>query len=500
MEQIDKTVQSPLPTIEDLWVKITILEQENAYLRRLIFGQKSERFVPSNDKQMPLPGMEKSADKAPTKTETISYIRKKRENAKITPHGRSPLPAHLPRVEKVIEPDEDVTGCKQIGKEVTESLEFKKPELYVLATIRYKYARPDGEGVIIADLPSMPIPKCEAGASLLAHLLVSKYVDHLPFYRLRQQFKRTDKYDIPASTLDGWFKASSDLVLPLGLLLREMISKSTYLQVDETPFRVQDPMVKGKCHTGYLWPYLDPVQGICVFDYQPTRSRAGPSAMLEKFSGALQADGYDGYNQFEHRHGIVLLGCFVHARRYFDKALDQDKDRAAWMLTATQKLYQVEKKAREAEMSFSERYQLRREESTPILIEIKDWLQKNGTQVLPASLIGKAINYTVGMWPRLERYITDGRFEIDNNLIENAIRPIAIGRKNYLFAGSHDAAGRAALIYSLVTTAKHHDVNPTEYLEFLIRNISEYPYHKLADLLPQNWKTNSASQACQLSA
>jgi len=222
--------------------------------------------------------------------------------------------------------------------------------------------------------------------------------------------------------------------------------------------------------------------------------------MLEKFSVALQADGYEGYNQFEHRAGITLLGCFVHARRYFDKALDQDKDRAAWMLTAIQKLYQVEKEARDAGMSFSDRYQLRREKSAPILIEIKDWLHKNGTQVLPASLIGKAINYTVGMWPRLERYITDGRFEIDNNLIENAIRPIAIGRKNYLFAGSHDAAGRAALIYSLVTTAKHHEVNPTQYLEFLIRNISDYPYHKLADLLPQNWKTKFASQTGELSA
>ena len=151
MEQIDKTVQPISPTIEDLWVKIAQLEHENTYLRRLIFGQKSERFVPGNDKQMPLPGLEKSADKASAKTETISYTRKKRENARITPHGRSPLPAHIPRVEKVIEPDEDVTGCKQIGKEVTESLEFKKPELYVLALIRYKYAKPDGEGVIIAE-------------------------------------------------------------------------------------------------------------------------------------------------------------------------------------------------------------------------------------------------------------------------------------------------------------------------------------------------------------
>jgi transposase len=494
MDQIDKTVQAP--SIEELWLKISVLEQENAYLRRMIFGQKSERFISAaDDKQLPLPGLDQPKQKLPAKTETINYTRKKRENAKITPHGRSPLPAHLRRVEKVIEPAEDISDCKVIGKEVTETLEYKQPELYVLATIRYKYAKPDGDGVIIAPLPAMPIPKCQAGASLLSHLVVAKFVDHMPFYRQRQQIKRTDDYDIPASTINGWITATCDLLAPLEPILRELISKSTYLQVDETPLRVQDPNLKGKCHTGYLWPYLDPIQGICLFDYRPSRNRDGPSAVLEKFSGALQADGYDGYNQFEHRADITLLGCFVHARRYFDKALAMDKERASWMLEAIQKLYLVEKEARDANMSIHDRYKLRHEKSAPVLLEMKHWLQQNGAQVTPASLIGKAINYTVGMWPRLERYLIDGRFEIDNNLIENAIRPIAIGRKNYLFAGSHDAAKRAALIYSLVTTARYHDVNPEEYLEHVIQNISDYPYHKLADLLPQNWKSPSANQS-----
>jgi transposase len=494
MEQIYKTVQSP--NIEELCLKITALEQENAYLRRMIFGQKSERFISAaHDKQLPLPGLDQPSKKAQAKTETINYTRKKRENAKITPHGRSPLPAHLRRVEKVIEPAEDISNCKVIGKEVTETLEYKQPELYVLATIRYKYAKPDGEGVIIAPLPSMPIPKCQAGASLLSHLMVAKFVDHMPFYRQRQKIKRTDDYDIPSSTINGWNKATGDLLEPLEPVLREHILKSTYLQVDETPLRVQDPSLKGKCHTGYLWPYLDPIQGICLFDYQPTRGRAGPSAVLEKFSGALQADGYEGYNQFKKRDGITLLGCFVHSRRYFEKALGQDKERASWMLEAIQKLYHVEKEASLAKLSFEDRYTLRREKSAPVMADIKDWLQKNGTKVTPASLIGKAINYTVGMWPRLERYMTDGRFEIDNNLIENAIRPIAIGRKNYMFAGSHDAAKRAALVYSLVTTARYHDVNPEKYLEYVIQNISDYPYHKLADLLPQNWKSLSANQS-----
>jgi len=489
MEQIEKTAQ-PQPSYEELLFTVEQLKQEIANLRRMIFGQKSERFVPVDADQIALPGLEAPSRKSP-KTETINYTRRKREKAKVTPHGRSPLPAHLPRIEVVIEPEGDLGGCKRIGEEVTETLEYKAAELHVLRTIRPKYAKPDGEGVLIAPMPSMPLPKSEAGASLLAHILVSKYVDHIPFHRLRQQFKRNSQIDIPASSIDGWFKGASALAAPVGMLMREMIKSSSYLQADETPIRVQDPTVKGKCHTGFMWPYLDPVQGVVVFDYQPTRGRNGPDKMLEEFSGALQADGYEGYKHFEHRAGITLLGCFAHARRYFEKALDQDKERATWMLAAIQKLYQVEREAREANLSFTDRYQLRQEKSVPILVDIKEWLYQNSTKVLPASLIGKAINYTVGMWPRLERYITDGRFEIDNNLIENAIRPIALGRKNYLFAGSHEAAQNAALIYSLMATTKFHNVNPAEYLEYVFQNILDYPFHKLADLLPQNWKTRS---------
>ena len=477
------------PTYEELEQTVLLLKTELTQLRRLIFGQKSERFVPVKNADQLMMSMDGLTvlDKAVT-TETITYTRKKPENSQITPHGRNPLPAHLPRVEKVIEPAEDVTGCKRIGEEVTETLEYKKAELYVLRTIRPKYARPAGEGVIIAELPSMPIPKGEAGASLLAHLLVSKYVDHLPFYRLRQQFKRTDKVDLPASTLDGWFKAASDLVAPLGLLMRMMIAESSYLEADETPIRVQDPTIRGKCHQGFMWAYLDPVQGLCVFDYQPTRGRAGPAGMLKNYTGALQVDGWNAYDQFESRPGVMLLGCFAHARRYFEKAKEQDNERATWMLTTIQKLYQIEKLARETGLSFPQRLELRQEKSKPIIVEIKAWLDENGVKVLPSSLMGKAINYAVGMWPRLERYITDGRFEIDNNLIENAIRPIAIGRKNYLFAGSHEAAARAASIYSLMATAKYNDINPTEYLEFVVSNISDYPFKQLADLLPHNWK------------
>jgi transposase len=480
------------PSYEELLFTVDKLKQELATLRRMIYGQKSERFIPADAAQILIPGLDLPNRQA-AKTQTVpSYKRKRREEAKVTPHGRAPLPAHLPRVEVVIEPEQDVTGWKRIGEEVTETLEYQAPKLLVRRTVRPKYARPDGEGVAIAAMPSMPLPRSEAGASLLAHILVSKYVDHIPFHRLRQQFKRNSQMDIPASTIDGWFKGACLLASPVGDLMQRLIKQSTYLQADETPIRVQDPEVQGKCHTGFMWPYLDPVQGLIVFDYQPSRGRNGPAEMLKNFSGALQADGYDGYNQFEQRADITLLGCFAHARRYFERALQQDQERATWMVTAIQKLYLIEREAREAGLSYQDRYQLRQQKALPILAEIKEWLHQNGTKVLPASLIGKAINYTVVMWPRLERYVTDGRFEIDNNLIENAIRPIALGRKNYLFAGSHDAARNAALIYSVLATAKYHDVNPAEYLQSLFETILDHPFHKLDELLPKNWKTKAS--------
>ena len=488
MMKLEKTAQKP--TYEELELRVQALEAELAGIRRIIFGQKSERFVPVPEEQLAFPGLPPVQPLLTVSKEQIkSYSRQKR-TIKVTPHGRSPLPEHLVRVEEVIEPDVDISNCKKIGQEITETLEYKKAELYVRRIIRPKYAKEedDDDSIVIADMPSMPLPKCQAGASLLSHILISKYVDHLPFYRIRKQFKRTADIDIPASTISGWFTATSELLEPLGNAMRLMITESSYVQVDETPLKVQDPMVKGKCHNGYMWPYLDPVRGICVFDYRPSRGRAGPDEMLKTFSGALQADGYDAYHHFEHSQNITLLGCFAHARRYFEKALDQDKERASWMLTSIQELYRIEKEARDAGMSHTERYRLRQEKSVPVLADMKKWLDQNVAKVLPQSLIGKAIHYTLGMWKRLERYVTDGRFEIDNNLIENAIRPIALGRKNYLFSGSHDAARHAALIYSLMATAAYHEVDPSEYLEFVINNISDHPWKHLSELLPQNWK------------
>ena len=481
------TAEKQLP-YDELLAENIQLKQELADIKRLIFGQKRERFIPGNsDHQLSfgLGGLEPLAGYKES-TEQITYQRKKK-TTKYTPHSRQELPAHLPRKEIIIEPEESTEGLKKIGEEITEELEFEPGNLFVIRYIRPKYAKGESEGVIIGDLPSRPIDKGIPGPGLLSHIFISKFVDHLPLYRQRQQFKRQG-VDLSASTLDNWVTSGYDLLFPLYELQRERIIKKEYLMADETPIQVLDKLKKGKTHRGYFWVYHDPLGKEILFDYQYTRGRAGPFEILKNFNGFLQTDGYNVYDEIGQWEFIALLGCMAHARRYFDKSLSNDKKRSEYMLSQIQELYKIEAFARDNHFSHEERYNLRQRESVPMLDEIKAWLDTEALQVLPKSTLGKAIGYMLGRWKYLKRYVDDGRFEIDNNLVENAIRPVALGRKNYLFAGSHNGAKRAALIYTLVANAKLQGLEPFAYMRDVLTQIADYPYKDLADLLPVNWK------------
>ena len=472
---------------DELYSENLKLKHELADLKRLIFGQKRERFIPGQlDNQLSFGlGLEPSAGMEDT-AEQITYQRKKK-TTKYTPHSRQELPAHLPRKEIIIEPEESTAGLSKIGEEITEELDYLPGNLFVNRYIRPKYAKGKSEGVIIGDLPSRPIDKGIPGPGLLSHIFISKFVDHLPLYRQRQQFKRQG-VEISASTLDNWVTSGYDLLLPLYELQRERIIKKDYLMADETPIQVLDKAKRGKTHRGYFWVYHDPLEKEILFDYQYTRGRAGPFGILKDFNGFLQTDGYNVYDEIGQWESITLLGCMAHARRYFDKSLSNDKKRSEWMLTQIQDLYKTETFARNNHYSHEERYNLRQKEAVPILDEMKDWLDTTALKVLPKSAMGKAIGYMLGRWKYLKRYVEDGRFEIDNNLIENAIRPVALGRKNYLFAGSHNGARRAALIYTLVANAKLQGIEPFAYMRDVISRIADYTYKDLEDLLPVNWK------------
>lgn len=491
LEEERNTLEQQLSTLQE---KYQLTQEELTWLKRQLFGRKSERFLGADPNQLTLELEGMIERKREEELQTVSYQRKKPTNEDKPGHGRMPLPSHLRREEITIEPENLPEGSKKIGEEVTEVLEYKKAEIYVRKYIRPKYALPKEGGIKVAHLPSLPIPKGNAGASLLAHILISKYVDHLPLYRLQQQFKRLG-IDISDKTIGGWVAAGSDLLTVVYDRLVIRTQKSGYVQADETPIRVLDKDKKGECHKGYFWIYQSPLEKTVCFQYRKGRGKAGPKEFLENFQGALQADGWQVYDMFEKANGITLLGCMAHVRRKFDEARGNHLELAQYALTEIQKLYAVERKARESGLDAEKRKELRQNESAPILKGLKTWLMDNapakGSRVTPKSTIGMAISYALSMWGRLERYLEDGRYEIDNNLVENSIRPVAIGRKNYLFAGSHEAAQRAAMIYSLVATCKKNDVDPSEWFSDVLSRIQGHPINKIDELLPNNWKKSA---------
>ena len=460
--------------------RIQKLEQQLEQLLRSQFGSKSEKFsVPENQIELgfnlpPIVQPEK-------KKETITYEREKRSGTS-NHKGRIALPDHLPRIDKIIEPKEDVSGMIKIGEEVTERLDCDPGKLFVTRIIRPKYARKNKEGVVIADLPSSPIERGKVGASILALIIIQKYVDHLPLYRQIEMFKRMGM-DIPSSTMSDWVKLAGELIAPLYEALVKKILQSDYLQADETRIQVLDRDKKKKTHRGWYWTYRDVHTGLVLFDYHESRGRERPSERLQDFTGYLQTDGYEVYNQFN-KEFITHVLCMAHARRYFEQALSNDKEHAEYALKEIQKLYVVEKYCRENNLSVYDRLDLRQEKSVPVLQELYQWLKDTVVKVTPTSAIGKAIAYALPRWERLMLYAHDGRLEIDNNLVENAIRPIAIGRKNYLFAGSHEAAQNAAMFYSLLGTCKLKGIEPFQWLKNLFEVLPDSKANKLEELLP----------------
>src|SRR6056297_3795068 len=464
------------------------LNQKIAQLQRMIFGQKRERFAGDPDQgRLPFEaGADERSQQQTRYEEKITYVRNK--PSKSNHNGRLPLPDHLPVEEIEIYPEGDLSQMVCIGREVTEELELEPARFYIKRYIRYKYAPADGNGTpCLGDLPDRVIDKGIPGPTLLATVLVDKYVDHLPLYRQRQRFLR-ENIPIAQSTLDGWASQAMDRLEILYNHLAAETKARGYLQVDESRIKVLESPKKGSCHQGWYWVYHSPIEKTVLFDYQPTRGAPAPKRILDGFKGYLQTDGYSVYEGIGRREDVVHLACWAHARREFEKALDNDRERASAALSWIQDLYAVERQAREEELSPDDRKELRLEASLPIINQLGAWIHAQAKQVLPKSQIGKALAYSAKRWDALSAYLYDGVLEIDNNLVENTIRPLALGRKNYLFAGSHEAAQRAAMVYSLLGTCKLHGVNPTQWLTHVLANVLQTKYNDVKLLYPQNCK------------
>jgi transposase len=470
---------------EELINQVTDLQHQVALLQKMVFGPKNERFkiaaeVPANQLSLGV-STEPIAEVKVERKVVKGYDRKKVSiEAKKHP-GRNPLPSSLRREEIIIQPTEDVSGCVRLEDEITEVLEVKAAEFYVKRYVRPKYVRKEGEGVAIGKLPSRAIEKGIPGASVLAMLIIGKFIDHLPVYRQLAIFKRAG-LTLHYNTVLDWTNNGLSVLEPIYDHLRRKILSSHYLQADETGIKVLDSEKKGSAHQGYLWAYRDVSSDLVLFEYQRGRNKEFPAEILKDFKGYLQTDGYAAYDQFRKRHGVTLLHCMAHARRKFKEAESNDKERSSYALKTFQEIYNIEREIKD--LSGDERKRIRQESIIPKLEELHLWMIEQCKHVTPKSPIGKALAYSLKLWEGLITFTTDGQLEIDNNRIENEIRPVALGRKNYLFAGSHESAQRIAMIYSLLASCKTNGIDPMKWLTQVLEELPNRNVNEIDDLLP----------------
>ena len=487
----------PLSDYQKLESEVLDLKQRIAWFERMMFGRKSERFVPAE----PVPGQlnlvfdPEQAEVAEQSVRQLieAHERKVPEKKENSHHGRVPIPADLPRVEEVIEPEEDTDGMKRIGEDVTEVLEYEAGRIWVRRIVRPRYARAEanegaGQGQIVqAPAKDMPLGRSKAGVSLVAHILMSKYVEHLPLHRLIARFARSG-LKVPPATMGQWVKTGADLLLILYEAYKKVVFETFYLQMDETTLKVLEGE-KGRAHLGYLWAVFDPINKLPFFFYQPGRNHKAPKKLLERFAGVLQCDGFGVYETLSAKlDDLALMNCMAHIRREFFDAQSNDAQRAQTALTLIKLLYEVEEKARNLGLDAEQRLELRLKESKPIFHTLGEWLHTEYNKVTPASAIGKAIKYALNRWKNMVLFFANGNIEIDNNLVENIIRPVAIGRKNYLFAGSHESAQRTAMLYTFFAACKHHGIDPEKWLTDVLNRINDHKVSQLKELMPQNWR------------
>ncbi len=475
--------------IKELTDQIILLKDYLRQEKQNRFGRKTEKNL---DKDMPLlPTMERIFDEK-EEEDSSSKTRlplKTEEKKKSTGGGRRPLPKDLPREEIHHDLPCDAKNCKQcgftlhkIGEETSEQVEVIPAKIKVLRHIRHKYGcKKCEETVILSPMPKQPIPHSIAGPGLLAHVMVSKYADHLPLYRQAGIWQRSG-IDLDRSTLGRWMTHCGTLFTPLIDVMKEDLINSGYIQADETPLQVLSEKGRLRTSQSYMWVYKTggDKRYKVVYDYSPTRQASTAKAFLEGFAGYLQSDAYSGYKKVvKESENITPVGCMAHARRKFADIVKSTKNAplSRVALEKIGKLYVLEKEAKERNLSAKEIKTLRQEQSKPLMKDLKQWLEVHKAKAPPKSSFGKAIGYALNNWKELTGYLEEGTLEIDNNAAERCIKPFVIGRKNWLFVGNEKGAKAGANIYSLIETCKAHDVNPFEYLADILQKI-----HPLTDI------------------
>jgi len=473
--------------------KIRVLEERLRLVRIEKYGPGSEKL---SDAQLELlelePGVSSTEVAAESERGQLSLpLRTARKHP-----GRQELPANLPRQEQIIPCTAEQCVCGKCGKEnvvigyeQSEQLDVAPAQYFVRVIKREKRACKtcEEQGVRCAPLPPRIIEKGLASDRVVIDTVVSKYLDYLPLYRQSAILEREAGLEISRATLDGWVMRVGELLRPITEAMAKELLSGNYIQADETPVGVQSDRVQGKNHLAYLWQYSRPASSV-VFDFRIGRERAGPKRFLGNFEGILQTDGYAAY---DHVGGpkMVHAGCWAHARRKFFQAveLNPEDQRAIGIVAQMDKLFELDQKAREQGLSQDARHAHRLEKAQPLLEQIKSQLEAARSGALPKSVLAKACNYTLTLWTRLTRFLEYPELELSNNWAENAIRPVALGRKNWIHIGSEQAGPRVAAIVSIMETCRRLSIPVRDYLGSVLPGLANFSINRIAELTPTAW-------------
>jgi len=476
--------------------KLELIEHQYHQLTKLVYGRSSEKTITTLPGQLSL-GIDAElieACKINDGQKIESYTKIKSEKKKHP--GRNEIPAHLERKYIDIHPENLPADAEHFDTIETEQLEYDPARLFATVYRRYKYKRSNPNGSIEFFIASLPEEKDKslAAPSLKAHVTTEKFLWHTPIHRQMQKFAQSGII-LSENTIGDWINGTCRSVIAIYDALRNNIVKPAcgYMMADETPYQVLDSeKAKGKkSHIGYMWSYCNPVDKLVFFEYQRGRGNKHARPVLQNYKGYLQSDGYSVYKHYGSLQGVTHVNCNAHARRKFYDARQTDKNRAEHALMLYSKLYGIENYCKEQHLSFDERVRIRQEKSVPIFDELTGWVKEQIPKLTTLrSPIGKALAYFSEREKQLGMYLHNGMLLMDTNLIENAIRPIALGRNNFLFAGSHDAAQNAAVIYSLLATCKLHEVNAYDWLKYVLTVMPTFPANKIQELLPHNWKAS----------
>jgi transposase len=459
------------------------------FIRAHYGGAKNESISPKQ-LELALQGMAALLSEVPASADQTALPENKVERAVRERRPRQALDDdRLEQRETVIEPEEveaDPSGWTKLGEERTTQLDYEPGRLYRHVIVRPRYVRK--EQFAIAPLPAQPIDKGMVGAGLLAWLLMSKYTDHLPLYRLGAMLHRQHGVEIPRNTLVSWVEQAADLLGPIYRSMQARLQKKTYLQVDETPIRYLDPEEPGASRQGYFWVYVDPGKEV-LFQWSTGRAHEAPKEFLGDFQGTIQCDGYSAYTALVNaRDGLLVLAhCWAHVRRAIREASSESSRIAAWFLRQIQGMYAIEKELRKLKAGPALRAAVRSSQTAMIVERVFKAMIRIRDRLLPGGAMAKALGYALERQYGLKRFLTDGRIEIDSNMVENAIRPSAVGRKNWLFIGHPDAGERSAIFYSLMASCRLHSIDPNEYLRDVLSRLPSAKITEIEKFTPGEW-------------